>query len=114
MTAHPTRTCLGCRTRCPRSALLRVTLKSGDGPARLVVDEGARMGGRGAWVHPDSRCVSRALARTAFERALRAEGPVEAGALKEWRARVADTTDRPTEPREAGATLDGHAMSALR
>ena len=84
MTAVPMRTCLGCRERCPRSALLRVALEAGGGHSKLVVDEGARFGGRGAWVHPEPQCVSRALARAVFPRALRVEGPLDAGDLEAW------------------------------
>jgi len=58
-----------------------------------VVDGGARLGGRGAWVHPTSQCVSRALTRKAFARALRVDGPVDVGAVARWLARQADQAD---------------------
>ena len=61
------RTCLGCRQRAPRSSLLRIVARDG----RAVVDTAAREPGRGAWVHPDSGCVTAAVTRKAFGRALR-------------------------------------------
>lgn len=64
------RMCVGCRTRAPRSSLIRVTA----GPERLLVDRSARLPGRGAWLHPDPGCVETALARRALDRALRAAG----------------------------------------
>ena len=70
---EPVRTCVGCRTRAPRSALLRVVSID----SVLVADERAVMPGRGAWVHPTSECVDAALRRRAFVRALRVSGPLD-------------------------------------
>jgi len=64
---EPVRTCLGCRQRAPRSALLRVVARDG----RAVVDAAARLPGRGAWVHPAPTCLDTAIRRRAFGRALR-------------------------------------------
>jgi predicted RNA-binding protein YlxR (DUF448 family) len=61
------RTCLGCRQRAPRSSLLRIVARDG----RATVDAGARLPGRGAWVHPDQGCIDAAVKRKAFGRALR-------------------------------------------
>ncbi len=61
------RTCVGCRGRGSRSVLVRVA--SVDGHA--VVDERRVLPGRGAWLHPDPQCLSQALRRKAFGRALR-------------------------------------------
>src|SRR3954454_13819377 len=50
----PVRTCVGCRATGPRSALLRVVVATDvAGVPALVVDEGRRIPGRGAWLHPD-------------------------------------------------------------
>ena len=76
------RTCVGCRTRSPRSALLRIVLDAT--ATRLVADEAARLPGRGAWVHPTPVCVDRALKRKALTRALRAGGPLDSQALAPW------------------------------
>ncbi|MEV4667037.1 YlxR family protein [Microbacterium sp. LWO12-1.2] len=64
---EPVRTCVGCRTRAPRSALLRVVSQNDI----LVSDERAVLPGRGAWVHPTPECMEAALRRRAFGRALR-------------------------------------------
>lgn len=65
----PARTCLGCRSRDDRSALLRVVAREG----RAVPDPSASLPGRGAWVHPTSACVEAAVKRKAFGRALRTD-----------------------------------------
>ncbi|WP_309065209.1 YlxR family protein [Microbacterium sp.] len=63
----PVRTCVGCRGRAPRAALIRVAVQNGE----LVFDERAVLPGRGAWLHPTSECLDTALRRRAFARALR-------------------------------------------
>jgi predicted RNA-binding protein YlxR (DUF448 family) len=54
----PTRTCLGCRARRPKGELVRLVRRP-DG--RIVVDRGARLPGRGAYVCAEAGCVERAL-----------------------------------------------------
>lgn len=61
------RTCVGCRVRASRTALLRVVATHGV----LIIDERAVMPGRGAWLHPTQECMDAALRRRAFARALR-------------------------------------------
>lgn len=63
----PVRTCVGCRERGSRSVLVRVTCVDG----HAVVDVRRSMPGRGAWLHPDPDCLTRAVSRRAFQRALR-------------------------------------------
>ena len=70
---EPVRTCVGCRTRSPRSALLRVVSID----SVLVPDERASMPGRGAWVHETPECVDAAIRRRAFVRALRVSGSLD-------------------------------------
>jgi len=82
----PIRTCVGCRSRAAAAELLRVVVApgsasppgdpSGVGPP-ILPDPRRRMAGRGAWVHPDQRCVELAVRRRAFARALRVSGPVD-------------------------------------
>jgi len=68
----PVRTCVGCRTTGPRSALLRVVVVTdAAGFPAMVVDEGRSMPGRGAWLHPDPGCLETAERRRALGRALR-------------------------------------------
>ncbi|MDT3330698.1 MULTISPECIES: YlxR family protein [Microbacterium] len=74
---EPVRTCVGCRARAPRSSLLRIVARDG----ALVIDEKAVLPGRGAWVHDTDRCVSTALKRRAFGRALRASTPLDTAEL---------------------------------
>ncbi|TQM34696.1 YlxR family protein [Microbacterium kyungheense] len=73
------RTCVGCRTRAPRSALLRVVSID----SALVIDERASMPGRGAWVHETPECVDAAIRRRAFVRALRVSGPLDTQTIEE-------------------------------
>jgi uncharacterized protein len=70
---EPVRTCIGCRSRAPRSSLLRVVAQD----SVVVVDESAVMPGRGAWLHPNASCIKKALQRKAFGRALRVSGVVD-------------------------------------
>ncbi len=70
--AHPIRTCVGCRGTTGKYALIRV-VEGADGP---VVDPDGGAPGRGGYVHPDASCVTAALERRAFERALRIGPPM--------------------------------------
>ncbi|WP_307374640.1 YlxR family protein [Microbacterium sp. W4I20] len=70
---EPVRTCVGCRMRASRSALLRVVSQNNV----LVMDEDAVLPGRGAWVHPTRECMDAALRRRAFGRALRVSTPLD-------------------------------------
>lgn len=70
---EPVRTCVGCRTRASRSALLRVVSQNGI----LIIDERAVLPGRGAWLHPTRECMEAALRRRAFVRALRVSGNLD-------------------------------------
>ncbi|WP_083511206.1 YlxR family protein [Microbacterium sp. XT11] len=70
---EPVRTCVGCRTRAPRSALLRVVSQNGI----LIIDEHAVLPGRGAWMHPTRECMEAAVRRRAFVRALRVSGDLD-------------------------------------
>lgn len=78
---EPQRTCIGCRGKGGRSVLLRIVC-SDDGTA-LVLDSRRSMPGRGAWIHPDARCVEQATKRRAWGRALRLRAAVDTTALQE-------------------------------
>nr|WP_245605902.1 YlxR family protein [Promicromonospora kroppenstedtii] len=95
LSAHPTppvtgpvRTCVGCRGRDQRSALLRLVLDSAmhdadvAEPRRIVVDVRACLPGRGAWVHPEPQCLELAERRRAVPRALRTDGPLDLGEVR--------------------------------
>ncbi|MCI2958997.1 YlxR family protein [Agromyces atrinae] len=68
------RTCIGCRSRAPRSSLLRVVTRE----SQLIADPSATLPGRGAWLHPTLECFQLAVRRRAFGRALRVTGELEA------------------------------------
>ncbi|WP_084613372.1 YlxR family protein [Microbacterium terrae] len=74
------RTCVGCRTRAPRSSLLRVVSID----SVLVPDERASLPGRGAWVHETPECVDAAVKRRAFVRALRVSGPLDTQTIEQF------------------------------
>ncbi|WP_425954431.1 YlxR family protein [Xylanimonas sp. McL0601] len=84
--AGPVRTCVGCRERDLRSALLRLVLvpdaAAGASP-RVVVDERKALPGRGAWVHPSAACLDLAVRRRAVPRALRVTAPLDLAAVRD-------------------------------
>ena len=67
------RTCVGCRARASRAALLRVVVRNNV----IVLDDRAVQEGRGAWVHPTPDCLEAAQRRRAFARALRVSPQTE-------------------------------------
>ena len=75
---EPVRTCIGCRSRAPRTSLLRFVARDSE----LVVDHTATLTGRGAWLHPTAACFQDALRRRAFGRALRVTSPMDAKQLE--------------------------------
>jgi len=105
----PVRTCVGCRARASRSVLLRV-VAVGAGDASLAVpDPHHRLGGRGAWVHPDPSCLELAERRRAFPRALRLAGPVDVAAVREFLA-AGRPPSTQTAPHGSGSEADEHPM----
>ncbi|NUU05745.1 YlxR family protein [Leifsonia sp. C5G2] len=75
---EPVRTCVGCRSRAPRSSLRRVVVQQ----SVLVADPSATLPGRGAWLHPVVKCLDLAEKRRAFGRALRVEGAIDTAAIR--------------------------------
>ncbi|MFK4853021.1 YlxR family protein [Microbacterium sp. ZW T6_19] len=80
---EPVRTCVGCRTRAPRTTLLRVVSQDDI----LIIDEGAVLPGRGAWLHPTRECMEAALRRRAFGRALRVSATVDTQTIEQYPSR---------------------------
>ncbi len=72
MTINP-RTCVGCRRRDITDNLVRVVERDG----AIVRDTARCLPGRGAWIHPDPACLSRAERSRAFGRALRTQPNVD-------------------------------------
>jgi uncharacterized protein len=62
----PVRTCVGCRERAPKAALLRLVWNAGP-----VVDVPQTEPGRGAYLHRSVECLERAVRRRSMGRALR-------------------------------------------
>ena len=83
--AHsPVRTCVGCRKRGLAVELLRVVaVSTGNGEYALAVDTATNLPGRGAWLHPTQQCLSAAIRRRAFGRALRITGSPDTSAAVE-------------------------------
>lgn len=127
-TQRVTRTCVGCRRRDDRSALLRVVAEwddTGEHVARVVADPLLRLPGRGAWLHPTPECLDLALRRKAFGRALHVTARLELASVSayiEARAQSVVTTDGSTpelpvqqvSERESGFDADEHPMSTHR
>ena len=86
----PVRLCVGCRQRASVDELLRVVALDG----QLVVDERRRLPGRGAWVHLDPDCVSKAEKRRAFPRALRVRGVLNADGVRHHVQRLVEQGGR--------------------
>jgi predicted RNA-binding protein YlxR (DUF448 family) len=74
---EPERTCVGCREKAPKRALVRIA-RAPDGT--VAVDGIGRAPGRGAYVHRDPACLDAALAKGALWRALRTGADRDAAA----------------------------------
>lgn len=107
---EPVRTCLGCRRRHPRRALVRLVVDEG----MVRADPERERPGRGAWLCATAECVERAVGDGGrrLRRALRADSAtvtLDVGALRaavltagntDWRC---DADPRPGAPHEAVA-----------
>ncbi|HEX6454126.1 MAG TPA: YlxR family protein [Trebonia sp.] len=80
----PVRTCVGCKERAAKSALLRLVVAGDD----IVPDPHARRPGRGAYLHPSLDCLDKARRRRALPRALRATGSPGTGPLVSYLSRT--------------------------
>lgn len=90
------RTCIGCRERELAVELLRlVAVSTGNGQFAVAVDTARRLPGRGAWLHRDHRCLSAAVRRRAFARALRITGSPDTSAVDEHFERFREAPARP-------------------
>nr|WP_305036044.1 YlxR family protein [Micromonospora sp. HM5-17] len=74
---------MGCRRRAPAGQLLRVVAVVDETGHSLRPDPSRRLPGRGAHLHPDPACLTLALRRRAFGRALRIAGVPDASELAE-------------------------------
>ncbi|WP_309136029.1 YlxR family protein [Brevibacterium oceani] len=85
----PVRTCIACRQKDDRNALTRFVFRPDQHPA-VVHDVSATLPGRGAWVHPDEKCLTKARTTAAFARAFRTK------------ITASDLPRPDTEPKENG------------
>ncbi|WP_345373910.1 YlxR family protein [Frondihabitans cladoniiphilus] len=81
---NPVRTCIGSRTRAPRSSLVRVVARDG----RVVVDTTKTLPGRGAWLIPTMQNYEAALRRKAFRRALRLASEPDTSDVRDYLERI--------------------------
>ncbi|MDQ6875422.1 MAG: YlxR family protein [Actinomycetota bacterium] len=75
--------CVGCRERAAAAELLRVVAEPAGSGFRAVPDPARRLPGRGASLHPDSRCLALAQRRGGLVHALRVAGPLDVAELRE-------------------------------
>ncbi|WP_123944829.1 MULTISPECIES: YlxR family protein [unclassified Frondihabitans] len=87
------RTCIGTRTRAPRSSLLRVVARDG----RVIADASATEPGRGAWLMPTMQAYETAVRRKAFRRALRLDAEPDTGDLLLYLQRHEQSVNNPNE-----------------
>ena len=66
----PQRTCIACRQTADRDELTRFVYRPDEQPA-IVHDVSATLPGRGAWMHPDAKCLEKARTSAPFARAFR-------------------------------------------
>lgn len=78
------RTCVGCRERTSRSSLVRLVADRSAPLPTVIVDPHASAPGRGAWLHPQSPCLDRAVTRRAIPRALRQPADADCRRVTEW------------------------------
>jgi uncharacterized protein len=64
---HPERTCVGCRSKSEKRALIRV-VRAPDGT--IALDLTGRAAGRGAYLHQSRMCLKEAVRKGAIARAL--------------------------------------------
>ena len=74
-----TRLCVGCRRDDARESLLRFAI--GPDAPYLAPDPLRRLGGRGVSVHPTRACITAAVKKGGFAKALRKSVPLDAAAL---------------------------------
>jgi len=71
------RTCIGCRERADATTLVRCVAVQEPTTSVVAPDLDGSLSGRGAHLHPTTRCLELATRRKAWGRALRIEGPLD-------------------------------------
>lgn len=75
------RTCVGCRERAEASTLVRLVAVREPTTTVVTPDPRRSSPGRGAHLHPTTRCLELATRRKAWGRAFRTEGPFDLSLL---------------------------------
>jgi uncharacterized protein len=70
----------------------------------LVPDPRGRLPGRGAYLHPDPRCLALAERRRVFARALRVDGPLDLTQVQGYLTEHAGGARRPGTDDDEGDT----------
>ncbi len=91
LAGFPLRTCVGCRVTAHQSELVRFVLDQTGGISAVAPDPKRRATGRGAWVHGQPACVTQAITRRAFHRALRAGKELDISRVAAFFAEAWDT-----------------------
>ena len=114
MSSRPSvRTCVGCRERATKFELLRVVASDRGAGLEVVPDPARRAPGRGAHLHPTPECLTLALRRRAFPRALKTEGSrgrLATTAVEDFINQAQTEQNSP----EIGAAAHEHSMSTFR
>lgn len=86
------RTCIGCRERVDATTLVRYVVVQESAASVVTPDLDRSLPGRGAHLHPTTRCLELATRRRAWGRALRHEGPLDLTHVAEHLSSTASTT----------------------
>ena len=111
------RTCVGCRRRAPRSALVAITLAGGPRwltwPPQVSFGFKRSSAGRAAHLHRSVECVRRGTERGALEHALRIpKGSLEKGSLEQARqVLLSEVLASVGTELCSGSTLSGRTVS---
>ena len=101
----PERTCVACRTREAKRALIRL-VRTPEG--EVEVDVTGRRPGRGAYLCSDPACWEEALRRRALNRALRVVlTPQEVSRLREYARSLGASTEEAPSPPAGNAPVAG-------
>ncbi|WP_423774161.1 YlxR family protein [Ancrocorticia populi] len=89
------RTCVGCRQVDAVKHLVRIVAVN----TACQVDEKGNAAGRGAWIHPNSSCLNRAIRTHGFDRAFRKSG-LDCEPVSRWLDNKSSGVDAPELTRE--------------
>jgi uncharacterized protein len=109
----PVRTCVGCRKRELAVELLRLAVVGdASGTIAVTVDTAGNLPGRGAWLHPNQKCLQEAIRRRAFVRALRITGMPDTTAVVEWFEALPGPGSSEHSATEQVAKIDEHTVKS--